>query len=186
MDYFKDITDAFSNVEVTDEGANTIPIDEAIHQAVELILAQSKKGNKVMLIGNGGSAAISAHIATDLLKNGNIPALAFTNHSLLTCLFNDLGYDHVFQKPIEVLAKEGDVLLSISSSGQSKNIISAVKEAKMRGCVVITLSGFNKENPLRRQGSLNFYVPSDSYGCVEITHLAICHFIADAIIRNKK
>jgi D-sedoheptulose 7-phosphate isomerase len=185
MDYFKEISDAFSKVEVTDAEGKVIPFTEAISQVVELILEQNKKGSKVMLIGNGGSASIAAHIATDLLKNGDIPALAFTNPSLLTCLFNDLGYDYVFKKPVEILAKEGDILFSISSSGQSRNIISATMEGKKKACFLVTFSGFKKDNPLRRLGCINFYVPSDSYGCVEITHLAICHFIADTIIRNK-
>lgn len=142
---------------------------------------QSKKGNKVMLIGNGGSAAIANHIATDLLNNAAISAITFNDPSILTCIGNDFGYARVFQRPIEGLARAGDILFSISSSGKSENILRATKKAKSKGCFVITFSGFSKNNPLKKLGKINFYVPSKSYGHVEIVHLAICHLIADNV-----
>ena len=138
----------------------------------------------MILIGNGGSASIASHIATDFLKNAEIPALAFNDSSLITCLSNDLGYEYVFQKPLEMLAKKGDILFSISSSGKSENILNAVKEAKSKGCFLITCSGFNKKNPLRKLGDINFYIPSYAYGYVEIAHLVICHSVVDKIIEK--
>jgi D-sedoheptulose 7-phosphate isomerase len=135
-----------------------------------------------MIIGNGGSAGIAGHIAIDLLKNAGIPAMTFNDASSLTCLGNDLGYDAVFQKPVEVHARPDDVLIAISSSGRSKNILSAVLEAQEAGCFIVTLSGFDADNPLRSMGDLNVYVPSHSYGAVEITHLAICHCVVDALV----
>ena len=137
-----------------------------------------------MIVGNGGSASIASHIATDFLKNLNIPALAFNDSSLLTCLSNDLGYEQVFSTPIGLLANKGDILFAISSSGKSKNILNAVSQARKRSCFIIGLSGFSASNPLRKMGNLNFYAPSSSYGDVEIAHLAICHTIVDILCKK--
>jgi len=136
----------------------------------------------VILAGNGGSASIASHIATDLLKNCAIPALAFSDASLLTCVSNDLGYASVYKKPIEILAKRGDIFIGISSSGKSENILQAALMAKNKGCFVLTLSGFSKNNPLKKLGKFNFYVPSCAYGFVEIAHLLICHMFVDNLM----
>jgi len=91
----------------------------------------------------------------------------------------------VFEKPIEMFADAGDVLIAISSSGKSENIVRGVEAARRTGCRIITLSGFRPDNPLRRLGELNFWVPTDSYGHVEITHLALCHAVVDAIMAGR-
>jgi D-sedoheptulose 7-phosphate isomerase len=139
-----------------------------------------KNNRRVYLIGNGGSAAIASHTAIDLLKNGNIPATAFNDASLLTCLSNDIGYENVFSKPIEMLARKGDLVVCISSSGNSENILKAAQTAKTKGCVIITLSGFVPENKLRELGNINFFVPNFSYGFLEVIHQFILHCILDA------
>jgi len=158
--------------------------DDAITMVIKLIRKAKQKRNKIIIVGNGGSAAIASHIATDLLKNLNIPSLVFNDPSMLTCIANDLGYENVFAKPIEVMGTKGDILLAISSSGKSANIINAVKMAKNKRMFVITLSGFLPTNPLRKIGDINFYVPSFSYGNVEIVHKAICHRIIDLLYEN--
>ena len=182
--YVKELNKVFSEIEATDDKERAIIPDKAIEKVVSLVLAQKRVGNKAIVIGNGGSAAIASHTAIDLLKNAKVPAIAFNDSSLLTCLSNDLGYEYVFQKPIEMLSGRGDVLFSISSSGKSKNIENATREAKKSGCLVITMSGFNRQNPLRKLGRINFYVPSSSYGHVELAHAAICHCITDKIIEK--
>ena len=98
---------------------------------------------------------------------------------MLTCLGNDLGYDRVFAKQVELYARAGDLVIAISSSGRSANILNAVDAAIAAGCTVATLSGFAPDNPLRRKGKWNFYVASDRYGFVEIGHLTICHAVLD-------
>lgn len=185
MRYFTDLAGLFSGIKVSDSKGRGIALKEAISSVVGLIAAQNKKGCKFILIGNGGSASIASHIATDFLKNAQIPAFTFNDISLITCISNDLGYEYVFAKPMEMLSYKGDVLFSISSSGKSENILKATLKAKERECSIVTLSGFNEDNPLRKMGDFNFYVPSGSYGYVEITHLAICHCIVDTIIANK-
>ena len=174
----------FLRVEVTEGKRKAISFEKAITKVSQAISGRAKGKNKVMIIGNGGSASIASHIATDLLKNIKIPALAFNDASLLTCLSNDLGYENVFSAPIGVLAKGGDILFAISSSGKSKNILNAVSEGKRKGCFVVTFSGFLSGNPLRKMGNINFYVPSSSYGAVEIAHLSICHAVVDILYKK--
>ncbi len=185
MNYFKELKNLFIKIEVSDSKGKIVSLDKAVSRIINLIIAQNKKGNKIILIGNGGSASIASHLSTDFLKNAKIPAIAFNDSSLITCISNDLGYEYVFQRPIEMLAEKGDILFSISSSGRSKNILRGVNIAKKKGLKVITLSGFDNDNSLRKLGDINFYVPSAIYGYVEIMHLSICHCIVDMIIEAK-
>src|SRR6516164_7294600 len=97
----------------------------------------------------------------------------------LTCLGNDLGYENVFAKQLDLHARPGDFLIAISSSGRSPNILGAVKAARAQDCRIVTFSGFAAENELRRTGDLNFYVRSHEYGFVELAHLALCHAVLD-------
>ena len=151
----------------------------------ELIINQAEANKKLIFIGNGASASISSHMSTDYWKNGGIRAIAFNDSSLLTCISNDYGYKHVFEKPIEMFADTGDILIAISSSGKSENILNGVKAARVKNCHIITCSGFETNNPLRNLGDLNFFVPSKDYGPVEILHLSILHCIVDCIIELK-
>jgi len=175
----------FDDITVSDGIGTAISLDEALEKTIKIILAKAKAGGKIIIIGNGGSASIAGHISTDFLKNVKIPAMAFTDSSLLTSLGNDFGYEHVFEKPIKIFTGTGDILFAISSSGKSENILLAVNAAKAKGATVITFSGFNENNPLRRLGEINFYVPSTKYGHVEIVHLSICHFVADMAMEKK-
>lgn len=175
-----------SRMEASAENLRKLNLEEAVRQAVELIHETTRKARKVIFIGNGGSAAIASHQAVDLWKNGGVRAVAFNDASLLTCISNDFGYEHVFEKPVEMFAERGDVLIAISSSGSSRNILQAVEKAREKGCAVITLSGFQPDNPLRRKGDVNFYIPSDSYGLVEISHLTLCHCIADQMMERNQ
>ncbi len=179
--YFSDFAASLSRIEVTDSRSAALSLQEGIAQAKNLILRQATHRNKIIFIGNGGSAAIAEHEALDYWRNGGIRALCFNDAVLLTCASNDFGYEHVFEKPLLKFADEGDVLVAISSSGKSPNILNGVKMGREQGCRVMTLSGFGENNPLRQMGELNFYVPSSSYGFVEIGHLTILHCIVDWI-----
>jgi len=185
MNYFAELNSLFIKIKVNDAKERIVSFDKTISKIIELIVARNKEGNKIMLIGNGGSASIASHLATDFLKNAQTRAMAFNDSSLITCLSNDLGYEYVFEKPLGMLSQENDILFAISSSGKSKNILNATATAKKKGCFIITLSGFDRNNPLRKLGEINFYVPSHSYGYVEIIHLVICHLIVDNLIEVK-
>lgn len=162
-------------------GADGIPVSlaDAVEWSVAAVgLAKQQRG-RIYFIGNGGSAGVASHMAIDWMKNGGFDATAFNDGALLTCLANDLGFDQVFALPLSRNARPGDVLIAISSSGRSPNILNATRAAKDAGARVITLSGFAPDNPLRISGDMNFYVPSSLYGFVEIAHLTICHGLLD-------
>jgi D-sedoheptulose 7-phosphate isomerase len=180
--YFSQLGSLFKETQVTDAKGAPLELSQGIREAIDLIQGQSARGKKIIFIGNGGSSSIASHQATDFLKNGGIKAIAFTDPSLLTCVSNDLGYPRVFEVPIKMLAEGEDVLVAISSSGRSENILRGVEAARGKGCEVITMSGFTADNPLRKTGRLNFYVPSGSYGYVEISHLTLCHCILDMMM----
>jgi len=181
FDYFTTLSRHLIETEVTSASGKTLRIAEAVNQVMARALRAHGTGNKLIFIGNGGSAAIASHMATDYSKNGDVRSLALNDSAMLTCLGNDLGYDQVFTKQVELHARPGDLVIAISSSGRSANILNAVKAARTAKCAVVTLSGFANDNPLRSLGDINFYIDSDRYGFVEISHLTICHAILDFI-----
>lgn len=180
--YFKDLKGLFDKVIVSNKDGKIYEFSEAIETTARMIIKQAKAGGKLIFIGNGASAAISSHVVCDFWKNARVKAIAFNDISGLTAVSNDFGYKHVFEKPIEMFSERGDILIAISSSGQSGNILLGVEAAKKNGCRLVTLSGFEKDNPLRKLGEINFYVPATSYGHVEVLHLSICHCLVDTII----
>lgn len=177
--YFEELGRLCRATQVTARDGLSVDSEEGVSRVVNLALTAQANDRKLMFIGNGGSAAIASHLAIDYWKNGGIRATAFNDPALLTCLANDYGYECVFEKTIDVMAQHDDVLVAISSSGCSRNILNGVKAARQRRCSVVTLSGFAPDNPLRRLGDLNFYIPTAAYGFVEISHLAIGHAVLD-------
>jgi D-sedoheptulose 7-phosphate isomerase len=179
--YFTDLSGHLTRTAASSNADESMDLAEAINQVINLACNTHAAGNKLIFVGNGGSAAIASHMATDYSKNGNIRSVALNDGSMLTCLGNDLGYDQVFSKQLELHARSGDLLIAISSSGRSPNILNAVRSARQAKCKIVTLSGFAENNPLRSLGDINFYIASDRYGFVEIGHLTICHAILDFI-----
>lgn len=167
-------------VEVTDDEGRRVS------DALEAVCRLLKGSSRTYIVGNGGSAAIASHVAIDLSKNANIPAMAFNDLAALTCLSNDYGYEYVFSKQVELQMANGDVLIAISASGQSKNIINAAYAARRRFMPVITFSGFRDGNQLRTMGKINFYVPNDQYGYVELSHMILLHAIIDMLVQEKE
>jgi D-sedoheptulose 7-phosphate isomerase len=155
---------------------------KALLLAVKVIKKTKVSGRKIILIGNGGSAAIAEHMAIDLTKNAGLRAITISGSPQLTTFANDYGYEKVFAKGIEAYADQGDVLIAISSGGTSINILNAVDSAKKIGCKIITFSAFEEDNPLRQKGDINVYINSKAYGYVEIIHNLLIHYINDQII----
>jgi len=170
---YKKVLEEFIN-----DAQNRMCLDEA----VELLRSTKNTSSVIYLVGNGGSSAIAEHMAIDLTKNAGLRALAVSGSPMLTTFSNDFGYEKVFQKAIEHFGNEADILVAISSSGSSKNIINACRAAKERKMKVITFSGFSKDNPLRKEGELNFWANSKAFGYVELIHNLLIHYINDAII----
>jgi len=182
--YYETLSWLTQNISVIDKEGKDVDLKLGFEKAIGLITACGKRGKKMMFIGNGASASIASHMAADFWKNGKIRATAFNDAALLTCISNDFGYNRVFEKPISIFADSGDILFAISSSGQSENILRAVKMAQKKNVFVITLSGFKDNNLLRKLGNLNFYVPSKKYGYVEVIHHSICHCLLDMIVKK--
>lgn len=173
------------NTQITNQAGTSIPLEDGFKQYIEHVKAIRHHQNKIMIIGNGGSAGIASHLAIDYSKNGRLHAMTFNDPSALTCLSNDYGYEYAFAKQIEYHARKDDVLIAISSSGKSENILKAVAAARLIGCKVITFSGFEINNPLSQLGDLNFYIASKEYGFVEVAHLSLGHAMLDYIIQHE-
>jgi D-sedoheptulose 7-phosphate isomerase len=137
----------------------------------ELVEKKGKQGARFFFAGNGASASIASHAAVDFTKQVGIKAYDFNEPNFITALSNDYGYENWVGKALEFRAETGDVLVLISSSGKSPNILSAAKQAKSMGLVLVTFSGFAADNPLRLAGDINFWVDSRAYNIVECTHM---------------
>lgn len=141
-----------------------------LDKAAQIIIEANKIKKKIILVGNGGSAAIASHISIDLTKSSNIRAINFNEADLLTCFSNDYGYERWVEKAIEAYSDKKDVAILISSSGKSRNILNGVSAAKILGLKVITCSGFAADNPLKKMGDINLWVDSREYNIVEAVH----------------
>jgi D-sedoheptulose 7-phosphate isomerase len=199
QDYLQTLQQAVARTDVTDGNGKPLEFEPAVVNLGKAVRTMHARGNRLFFIGNGGSAGICSHLAVDFSKNGGMRALALNDSSMLTCIGNDFGYENVFEKQIEWQARSGDIVIAISSSGRSPNILNGVKAGRARDCAVYTLSGFGADNPLRKTGDINFYVADLSYGIVEIGHLTILHMaldfemgwlpcssFSDAIVRKKE
>ncbi len=157
-------------------------LSDVIADAARIIIDAYKAGKKVLLIGNGGSAADAQHIAAELvgrfkLERVSLPAIALTtNVSILTALSNDYGYDNVFSRQVEALANTKDVLIAITTSGTSVNILKAIDVARSKGVFVIGLTG-KKGNKLKAVADLTIMVPSDDTARIQEAHITIGHII---------
>ena len=148
----------------------------------KLLLQTRDKGNKVLIAGNGGSAAMASHVSVDLTKQAGIRTVNFNEADLITCFANDYGYENWVAKSIEFYGDEGDVAILISSSGKSKNMLNAAVQADSMEIHVITLTGFEQDNPLRQFGVLNFWVDSRAYNVIENIHQIWLLMVCDLII----
>ena len=147
----------------------------------ELTVAVREKEHTLYLIGNGASASMASHFAADLAKNAHLHTEVFSDLSLITAIANDMGYEWVFAEPLRRRVKKGDMLVAISSSGCSSNILRAVAVAQEAGLSIVTLSAMSSENPLRSSGHLNIYLPAETYGYAETCHAAILHHWMDMV-----
>ncbi len=150
-------------------------------QLKNLVTETQGAGKKVILAGNGGSAAIASHCAVDFTKNAGIRCINFNEADLITCFANDYGYEHWLHKALEFYADGGDLVILISSSGKSPNMIQAAKYGISKRLRVVTFTGFAEDNPLKALGQINFWVNSRAYNVIEMTHhiwlLAVCDLI---------
>ena len=156
---------------------------EKIKKYLKLV---SQKKKKVIIFGNGGSAAIANHFSVDLTKTSKIRCVNYNESSLLTCFSNDFGYENWVKKTLEYHADKGDLIILISSSGESKNMLNACKFGlKKKYFPIITLTGFKKNNSLNKLGHINFWVNSKTYNHIENTHQFLLLSLVDATKKRK-
>jgi D-sedoheptulose 7-phosphate isomerase len=175
---FKELQKVVENCEYSTK-KTIIPESKAIRLFHSLLLNVKNDQGIAYLIGNGGSAGIASHFAVDFLNACKIPSSTLYDSNVLTCLSNDYGYENVFSRQLEILMTEKDLLVAISSSGKSSNIIKAVNVAQKKNCQIITLSGFSSKNPLKELGDLNFWLGVSDYGLVETGHFFLLHTVVD-------
>jgi D-sedoheptulose 7-phosphate isomerase len=175
--FFAQIPEAVRQTQVTGSTPDEhLDLEDGLARFEGIVSDAHAAGGRVIFVGNGGSAAVASHMAIDYSKNKGIRATTLCDVATLTALANDFGYDRVFSRQIAWHGRREDVMVIISSSGRSLNIIDAADEARSRGLwAIVTLTGMNPNNRLRMLGSLNFWVPSDQYAVVENTHLQLLH-----------
>ena len=166
------------------------PSEEILDKIIttrNILVEANKNKNKIMIFGNGGSAAIASHVSVDLTKNANITCNNYNEADLITCFSNDYGYERWIEKAVDFYSDEKDVLILISSSGKSQNMINACKAAKNKKIsTIITFTGHEKNNPLSKLGDINFWINSKAYNFVENTHQVWLLTIVDLIIGKRE
>lgn len=174
-EYFNDISVSLHSVDPS-----------LLEEAANIISECSRSGRKLIVVGNGGSAAMASHVAVDFTKAASIRAITFNEADLITCFANDYGYEQWVVEALNSYADPGDVAILISSSGTSKNIVNGAVQAKKLGLKALTLSGFSKNNDLIDKGDVNFWIDSSSYNIVEMTHHVWLVAIIDYLIEISK
>ena len=160
---------------------------EKLAEVADLLKNVNSAGKKTLIFGNGGSAAIASHFSVDLTKNAGLRCVNFNEADLITCFANDYGFDRWVEKAVDFYGDEGDLLIVISSSGSSKNMLNGVRAARNgKFEAVVTLSGFDNNNPLCQLGDINLWVNSRAYNFVENIHQVWLLAIVDLIIGSRE
>jgi D-sedoheptulose 7-phosphate isomerase len=178
-EYFGTIADGLRDVSVTDRSGAALTPPDGFAAWVRMTRDVHDRGGQIYFIGNGGSAGMASHMAADACKNGHLRALAFNDAALLTATANDMAYDQVFSLPLERLGRRGDLVVAISSSGNSPNVVRALETCRTAGFDAVTLTAMQPDNRARSLGDLNFYVPMHRYGWAESAHQVILHYWFD-------
>ena len=160
-------------------------IDESQFKKFVYFVKNLKRKNKIIFVGNGGSASIANHCATDFTKFLKRKSVTFNDPNLITCYANDFGHENWMKEALKAYGSNDDLLCLISSSGKSKNILNCANQAKKMKIKLVTFSGFDYKNPLRKKGDLNFWANSKNYNIVEMTHHIWILSICDYILKSK-
>ncbi len=158
--------------------------EKAFEVLVKSFSDAKKTQKQIFFIGNGGSAAIASHMTADFMKNGGMRTYSLYDNAMTTCMGNDYGYEYVFSKPLSFLGNQEDLLVAISSSGNSKNIVNAIEIAKKKEMKVITFTGFKCDNQVKNLGDYNVYVPICHYGIAESIHNLLLQQVVDTILER--
>jgi D-sedoheptulose 7-phosphate isomerase len=179
--YVDHLNQTLSCMQVSDGLGRTMDTDIGMDRWLHRTMALRENRGFLFLVGNGASSSIASHFSADLAKNAGIRTQWLTEASLMTAVANDISYERVFAEPLSWWMQPDDMLVTISSSGNSLNIIHAIETARQTGGYVVTVSAMASENQSRRMGDLNFYLPVDTYGLAESGHTAILHCWMDML-----
>ena len=165
---------------------NSNEIKKKLINLKKIFIVTKKNKKKILIFGNGGSAAIASHFSIDLTKNAKIRCTNYNESDLITCFSNDYGYERWVEMAIRYYGNKGDVLIVISSSGKSKNIINGCIAAKKKKFLkIITLTGHSINNPVKKLGDINLWVNSKAYNYIENIHQFWLLSLVDLIIGKK-
>ncbi len=185
--YIKELVRTLENTEVwvgSGEDRKSVNYDRGILLLADVFTRYKTDQAQLFFIGNGGSSAIASHMTADYMKNGGMNTYSLYDNAVTTCMGNDYGYEYIFSKPMKFLVKEGSLVVAISSSGNSANIVNAIETAKERNAFVITFTGFDPDNRVKQMGDMNVYVPCGRYGIVESIHNLMLQQIVDIIMER--
>lgn len=175
----KQFATLLGSCEITAKDGSSLETEPGVTAALQILARMRGNNGSVYVIGNGGSAAVASHAVIDLINVAKLRAFTLHEPSVLTCIVNDYGYENAYSRLLAHMARPGDVLIAISSSGSSMNIRNAATQVINNGGSVITLSGFLHDNPLRSLGDINIWLDASDYGLVEIGHQFILHNMSD-------
>lgn len=182
--YISEFVNVLKSVKIGIETNIDFDYDTGINKLVECFTKHKEIKSQIFFIGNGGSSAIASHMTADYMKNGGMKTCCLYDNAVTTCMGNDYGYEYVFSRPLECLGQENDLLVAISSSGNSQNIVNAISVARAKNMDIMTFTGFKQDNRSRRLGLINVYVPSEKYGIVESIHNLILQQVVDLILER--
>jgi D-sedoheptulose 7-phosphate isomerase len=177
--YTSNLLDALGGVIVSDRHGEALNVDEGFSRLKALVGSCAEKRQRAYFVGNGASASMACHFSTDLAKMAGVPTEVFTDPSLITATGNDMGYERTFAYPLSQRVVPGELLIAISSSGNSANIVSAIDQVHGLGGHVVTFTAMSPSNAMRSMGDLNFYIPAASYGMAESGHAVLLHHLVD-------
>ena len=185
--YIKELKDSLEHTEIwqgASQNGRCDGYDQGMNLLVDIFSEHKARQSQLFFIGNGGSSAIASHMTADFMKNGGMNTYSLYDNAVTTCMGNDYGYEYIFSRPLEFLAREGDLLVAISSSGNSDNIINAIKIARKKKAYVITFTGFLPDNKAKQMGDCNVYVPCSRYGIVESIHNIMLQQVVDMVMER--
>jgi D-sedoheptulose 7-phosphate isomerase len=178
-DFVADISGLLARTETHTHGGVRVDVEQAFaHWTAWAMNTRARRGS-VYFAGNGASASMACHFSADLAKNGRVRTQVFTDPSLMTAVGNDVCYEAVFAEPLAWFGTEADLLVTISSSGNSPNIVKVLETARQKGMRSVALSAMKPDNLSRTLADLSFYLPAHTYGLAETCHAAILHHWMD-------
>jgi D-sedoheptulose 7-phosphate isomerase len=173
--YADEVAEGLRKTAATGSGGEAISVDEALALWSGEANARKARDGVVFFCGNGASCTMAEHLSHDCFQNAGLMTYTVSETSHITAISNDMSYEDVFAYRIGKMGKSADMLVTISSSGNSPNIVKAIRTARDKGMFVVTLSGMGAENKSRGMGDINLYAPLDTYGLVESAHAVILH-----------